>query len=41
MIDRLKSLGLVNVENPVAQAVQEGRFEELPDEYDSDDKRDP
>jgi len=42
-LDRLRSLGLVNVENPVTQAVQEGRFEELPDddEYDSDDKRDP
>ncbi|KAK1830379.1 guanine nucleotide exchange factor [Podospora conica] len=43
LFERLKSLGLVNVENPVTQAVQEGRFEELPDddEYDSDDKRDP
>jgi hypothetical protein len=42
-LNRLRSLGLVNVENPVTQAVQEGRFEELPDddEYDSDDKRDP
>lgn len=33
---RARKLGIVNVENPVAKAVQEGRFEELPDDYEED-----
>lgn len=33
---RAKANGLLNVENPVTQALHEGRFEELPDDTDSD-----
>lgn len=33
---RAKANGLINVENPVTQALHEGRFEELPDDTDSD-----
>lgn len=33
---RAKANGLITMENPVAQAVREGRFEELPDDADSD-----
>jgi len=28
----MKKIGVVDVKNPVEQAVQEGRFEELPDD---------
>lgn len=36
--NRLKSTGVMNVENPVAQAVREGRIQELPSDHsDSDD----
>jgi hypothetical protein len=31
-LTRLKKNGIIQVQNPVAQAVQEGRFEELPDD---------
>jgi len=30
--NRLRATGVVNVENPVTKAYQEGRFEELPDD---------
>ncbi|KXX83225.1 Synembryn-A [Madurella mycetomatis] len=33
----LKQTGVVSVQNPVEKAVQEGRFEELPDDSDEDD----
>lgn len=33
---RARANGLLNVENPVTQALHEGRFEELPDDADSD-----
>lgn len=33
---RAKANGLITMENPVAQALQEGRLEELPDDADSD-----
>lgn len=33
---RARANGLLNVENPVAQAVREGRLEELPDSDDSE-----
>lgn len=36
LFERARKLGIVNVENPVAKAVQEGRFEELPDDYEED-----
>ncbi|KAI2792388.1 hypothetical protein POX_b02425 [Penicillium oxalicum] len=36
LFERAKANGLISVENPVAQAVREGRFEELPDDADSD-----
>ncbi|KAE8147970.1 guanine nucleotide exchange factor [Aspergillus avenaceus] len=36
LFERLKTNGVLQVENPVAQAVREGRFEELPDSDDSD-----
>lgn len=36
---RLKQLGVMSVENPVAQAVREGRFEQLPDDYDDDEDK--
>ena len=35
-LNRLKKTGIVDIENPVAKAYQEGRFEELPDDADSD-----
>lgn len=31
--DRLKKTGVIKVQNPVEQAINEGRFEELSDEY--------
>ncbi|KAH8169068.1 guanine nucleotide exchange factor synembryn domain-containing protein [Sarocladium implicatum] len=34
LFERLKKNGLINVQNPVEQAVQEGRFEELSDSED-------
>ncbi|KAF2804648.1 uncharacterized protein BDZ99DRAFT_467335 [Mytilinidion resinicola] len=34
LFERLKATGVMNVENPVARAVQEGRFEELDDDAD-------
>ncbi|KAJ5834815.1 Guanine nucleotide exchange factor Ric8 [Penicillium robsamsonii] len=36
LFERAKANGLINVENPVTQALHEGRFEELPDDTDSD-----
>ncbi|KAJ5173011.1 hypothetical protein N7492_005604 [Penicillium capsulatum] len=36
LFERAKANGLITVENPVAQALQEGRLEELPDDADSD-----
>ncbi|KAJ5720233.1 uncharacterized protein N7483_008167 [Penicillium malachiteum] len=36
LFERAKATGLLNVENPVTQALHEGRFEELPDDADSD-----
>jgi hypothetical protein len=29
----LKKTGVMNVENPIVKAYQEGRFEELPDDH--------
>jgi len=29
----------MSVENPVAQAIREGQFEELPDDYDDDEDK--
>jgi hypothetical protein len=34
---RLKATGVVDVENPVTQAMQSGRIEELPDDASDDD----
>ncbi|KAJ5659414.1 hypothetical protein N7507_005865 [Penicillium longicatenatum] len=36
LFERAKANGLLTVENPVTQAFHEGRFEELPDDADSD-----
>ncbi|KAJ5175145.1 uncharacterized protein N7482_001022 [Penicillium canariense] len=36
LFERARANGLITMENPVAQAVREGRFEELPDDADSD-----
>ncbi|OJJ44538.1 hypothetical protein ASPZODRAFT_134620 [Penicilliopsis zonata CBS 506.65] len=36
LFERARANGILQVENPVAQAVREGRFEELPDDADSD-----
>lgn len=36
LFERAKANGLLTVENPVAQALHEGRLEELPDDADSD-----
>lgn len=33
---RLRKTGIVDIENPVAKAFQEGRFEELPDNVEDD-----
>lgn len=33
LFERLRATGMVNVVNPVRQAVEEGRFEELPDDH--------
>ncbi len=35
-LNRLKKTGIVDVQNPIEKAVQEGRFEELPDDYDDE-----
>ncbi|KAL2018391.1 hypothetical protein VTK56DRAFT_869 [Thermocarpiscus australiensis] len=37
LFERLKQTGVINVQNPVEKAVQEGRFEELPDDDDDND----
>ncbi|GAB1310192.1 hypothetical protein MFIFM68171_00402 [Madurella fahalii] len=37
LFERLKQTGVMSVQNPVEKAVQEGRFEELPDDVDEDD----
>jgi hypothetical protein len=34
--DRLRATGVVDIQNPVTKARQEGRFEELPDDPESD-----
>ncbi|KAJ5610623.1 hypothetical protein N7510_007342 [Penicillium lagena] len=36
LFERARANGLITAENPVAQALREGRFEELPDDADSD-----
>ncbi|OTA68345.1 hypothetical protein K449DRAFT_407977 [Hypoxylon sp. EC38] len=36
LFERLRSNGIISAENPVRTAVQEGRFEELPDDYEED-----
>ncbi|RHZ60107.1 synembryn [Aspergillus thermomutatus] len=36
LFERARATGVLNVENPVRQAVETGRFEELPDSDDSD-----
>ncbi|OTB01225.1 hypothetical protein M426DRAFT_221857 [Hypoxylon sp. CI-4A] len=36
LFERLRANGIISAENPVRTAVQEGRFEELPDDYDED-----
>lgn len=33
LFERLRATGMVDVVNPVRQAVEEGRFEELPDDH--------
>ncbi|KAK3694631.1 guanine nucleotide exchange factor [Podospora appendiculata] len=38
LFERLKKNGLISVQNPVEKAVQEGRFEELADDYEEDDE---
>ncbi len=38
LFERLKKTGVVDVVNPVEQAMREGRFEELPDDYGEDDE---
>lgn len=35
--NRLKKTGVMNVKNPIEQAIEEGRFEELSDEDENDD----
>ncbi|KAL8393595.1 hypothetical protein RB595_003365 [Gaeumannomyces hyphopodioides] len=39
LFERLKKTGTVNVQNPVERAFQEGRFEELDDDYDEDEDK--
>lgn len=36
LFERLKKTGIVDVVNPVEQAMREGRFQELPDDYDEE-----
>ncbi|RYO79519.1 hypothetical protein DL764_010013 [Monosporascus ibericus] len=36
LFERLRANGMISVENPVRTAVQEGRLEELPDDYQED-----
>ncbi|KAK0734299.1 guanine nucleotide exchange factor [Lasiosphaeria miniovina] len=36
LFERLKKTGVMSVQNPIEKAVQEGRFEELPDDYEED-----
>jgi hypothetical protein len=33
---RLRENGIISVENPMRTAVEQGRFEELPDDYQED-----
>ncbi|KAG5981916.1 hypothetical protein E4U55_002535 [Claviceps digitariae] len=33
LFERLKKTGVINIQNPVEKAIQEGRFEELSDDY--------
>jgi hypothetical protein len=40
LFERLKKTEIVDVVNPVEQAMREGRFEELPDDYHDDDDDD-
>ncbi|PHH51647.1 Synembryn-like protein C3E7.04c [Ceratocystis fimbriata CBS 114723] len=37
LFERLRGTGVVDIENPVTKAKQEGRFEELPDDYEEDE----
>ncbi|EJT73913.1 hypothetical protein GGTG_07767 [Gaeumannomyces tritici R3-111a-1] len=39
LFERLKKTGIVDVQNPVEKAFQEGRFEELDDDYDEDEDK--
>jgi len=36
LFERARATGIINVENPIVQALREGRLEELPDDSDSD-----
>ncbi|KAI8624770.1 guanine nucleotide exchange factor [Xylariaceae sp. FL1651] len=36
LFERLRANGVISVENPIRTAVEEGRFEELPDDYQED-----
>ncbi|OXV09421.1 hypothetical protein Egran_02815 [Elaphomyces granulatus] len=36
LFERARATGIINVENPIVQALSEGRLEELPDDSDSD-----
>ncbi|KAK4158801.1 guanine nucleotide exchange factor [Cladorrhinum sp. PSN259] len=36
LFERLKKIGIIDVQNPVEQAMREGRFEELPDDEELD-----
>ncbi|KAI0599828.1 guanine nucleotide exchange factor [Biscogniauxia sp. FL1348] len=36
LFERLRANGIISAENPVRTAVQEGRFEELPDDYEEE-----
>ncbi|KAI5865719.1 guanine nucleotide exchange factor [Durotheca rogersii] len=36
LFERLRANGVISAENPVRTAVQEGRFQELPDDYEDD-----
>ncbi|KAL2061123.1 hypothetical protein VTL71DRAFT_7396 [Oculimacula yallundae] len=39
LFERLKKTGIMNVQNPVEKAFHEGRFEELPDDDEEDEKK--
>ncbi|KAI1314272.1 guanine nucleotide exchange factor [Xylaria venustula] len=36
LFERLQANGVISIENPIRTAVEEGRFEELPDDYNED-----